>query len=98
MGDGNDIDDREQALLGRLRQVEADIATLQSWLIDPNNIHAVDTVQDGARVVQGQRLNGLLAIKREVLKDLSSLPVEFIYKVDTGTNVLGIDIGNALIT
>ena len=98
MGDGNDVDDREQALLGKLKQVEADISTIETWLTDPNNIHAVDTGQERDRAYNSQRLQGLLDIKERCLKDLAALPVELIYKVDVGTNVIGIDIGYALIT
>ena len=101
MPEYNAIDDRQRELLDRLHEIEMQIDVLRRRLVDVNDIKAIDTDVGaaGGSVVKGsQRIELLQKERKEVLEQLSALPYDEIVPIALGTDSLGQDIGEYVLS
>jgi hypothetical protein len=97
----NAIDERESDLLKRLREIEASIDALRRRLVDPNDTHVIDTDVGaaGGSVVKGsQRLTLLQDERKAILMELASIPYDQSIPIAIGTDAIGTDAGEAVIS
>ena len=94
----NAIDIREQRLLARRTELEAAIHALTLRLADITDAHSLDTGAEDARHMGSQRITVMRSEIKAIDEQLAKLPFDESYPVAIGTDVIGNDIGEAVLS
>jgi hypothetical protein len=94
----NYADDRAEKLRLRLEKLDELIDKLTDRLVDVTDAHVIDTGADSARHAGSQRLKLLQEERKEILKQIAEIPFDGVYPVAIGYDVLGSDIGEAVLS